>query len=746
MSGARVGAVAVAVAVAVALLLLTFFSHGSAVLAHANVDSADPAADSVLEAAPDRVVIRFTEPLEPSFSEIRVLDSSGARVDNGDSVVDPINPVVMSVSLGTLAKGTYTVGWKNVSTVDGHRVRGSFVFSVGEPSGEAAAIESDEPLFQSPAEPVVRWLVLLGILVVAGAASFELVVAGPVLRRRGSNDRLRRLWELHSTRLKAAALGLLVLASAVQLVMQASAIYEQSILSVLRGPVGTVLAETDWGRLWIWRMGLAAAMAGLTVAQARRYGSGAALNLLSLGIGVGLMATLSLTSHAAATVGTRGPAVANDLLHMAAASVWVGGLAGLLLLAATTVTVLAGPQRRRVLAAVVPRFSVMAGLSVATLVVTGLYGAWAQVTVLEALASPYGVTLRAKIALVIGLLLLGAVNLVWVRPRLATDDLAARWLHRLVAAEVVLAVLVVLTVGFLTALEPARQVASREGLGLPDSIGFAETVEGTDMALKIEPGTVGPNRFEVSLADRLGKPIDNASEVSVRVSYLDDDLGEQVLQAAPVGGGVYVAEEGRFSIAGAWQAELVVSRPDAFDGRTGFRFEVGTGGSGSIAPSPERGWVLLGAGLIVLGVVFLATGMPLGGLFTLRGAGVMTPGGLGLIAGVALLFNSELIGPSGAVSRNPFPPDAESLRIGAQVYADTCLACHGETGLGDGPAGMALDPPPGNLVVHVPLHSDAELYEFVSKGVPGTAMAALGERLTDDEIWHVVNYIRTFEE
>ena len=111
MSGARVGAVAVA------LLLLTFFSHGSAVLAHANVDSADPAADSVLEAAPDRVVIRFTEPLEPSFSEIRVLDSSGARVDNGDSVVDPINPVVMSVSLGTLAKPESTEGGRRVSVL-----------------------------------------------------------------------------------------------------------------------------------------------------------------------------------------------------------------------------------------------------------------------------------------------------------------------------------------------------------------------------------------------------------------------------------------------------------------------------------------------------------------------------------------------------------------------------------------------------------------------------------------------------
>ena len=126
MSGARVGAAAV---VAAAFMLAAAW-HGDAAHAHANLDSADPAPDSVLEEAPTRVVIRFTEPLEPSFSEIRVLDSSGARVDNGDSVVDANNPVVMSVSLPPLEDGTYTVGWKNVSTVDGHRVRGSFIFSV----------------------------------------------------------------------------------------------------------------------------------------------------------------------------------------------------------------------------------------------------------------------------------------------------------------------------------------------------------------------------------------------------------------------------------------------------------------------------------------------------------------------------------------------------------------------------------------------------------------------------------------
>ena len=741
MSGARVGAAAL-----VAALVLALVWHGDVVRAHAHLASADPAPDSVLEEAPDRVVIRFTEPLEPAFSEIRVLDSSGAGVDNGDSAVDPINPFVMSVSLAPLADGTYTVGWKNVSTVDGHPVRGSFIFSVGAPSEEMAVVEVEEALFYSPAEPFVGWALFMGVLLLVGVFSFELLIAGPVLVSRPSGDRLRRLWALHSTRLRAAALGLLALASALQLALQASAIHEETILAVFPGPMLTVLAETDWGRLWIWRAGLAAAIAGLMFAQARWPGREQALAVVSLGLGVGLLATLSLTSHAAATVDLGAPAVANDLVHMVAASVWVGGLAGLLLLAATALTTLAGPQSRRVLAAVVPRFSVLAGLSVATLVVTGVYSAWAQVTIVEALASPYGVALLAKIALVAGLLLLGAANLLWVRPRLSGDDGAARWLRRLVAAEVVAAVLVLLTVGFLTALEPARQVASREGLGAPDFMEFTGASEGADIALRIEPGTVGLNRFEVSLTDRLGEPIDNASDVSVRTSYLDDDFGEQVLQAAPVGGGRYVVEEGRFSIAGAWQTELVVRRPDAFDARTGFRFEIEAGGSGSIAPSPETGQVLLGAGLVVLGVLFLATGMPLGGLFTLRGAGVMTPGALALVAGAVFLFSSDLVGTSATASRNPFAPDAESLRIGAQVYEDTCQACHGETGLGDGPAGLALDPPPGNLLVHVPLHSDAELFAFVAEGIPGTAMAALGERLSDDEIWHVVNYIRTLEE
>ena len=56
-----------------------------------------------------------------------------------------------------------------------------------------------------------------------------------------------------------------------------------------------------------------------------------------------------------------------------------------------------------------------------------------------------------------------------------------------------------------------------------------------------------------------------------------------------------------------------------------------------------------------------------------------------------------------------------------------------------------MNPPPADLTVHVPLHPDRALFEFVRDGIPGTAMPALAATLSDEEIWHIINYIQTLE-
>ena len=722
------------------------------VSAHANLASAEPAPNSELETAPDRIIIWFTEPIEPSLSRIQVLDATGQRVDLDNSEVDDLNPLVMSVNLDPIPDGTYTVAWSNVSTVDGHRVRGSYVFAVGQPLSAAPVEATEQPLLQSPLAPVLSWLTFLTALAMIGGLVFDSLVTRPALlggRRSDAWETVGNSLSARSLRLVAIAAGVFLVASVGQLLLVTTITREVSFWGAFGGPLQDTVTGTDWGGLWVWRM--AATIAFGVALAGLRFASDLwrpAVGLLALALGGAVLWTLTLTSHGAATVEIRNLAIAADFLHLAASAFWIGALFHFALGVGLFRT-LSDEERREALADMVPRFSVIAALSVTVIVVTGVFSGWAQVTVTEALNTPYGATLIAKVALVLPLLMLGGLNLVWVRPRLRRDQASATWLRRFLLGEAAIAVLVLAAAGMLTSLEPARQVTSREIAEQRQFIAFSDTVNTDIIELEVTPGRVGANDLIVTLSDRLGSPIGNADEVVVRLVYLDSDLGDDTLVATSQGDGSYIRQDAQLSIAGGWQAELLIRRPDAFDARTAFRFEAvatGGGGSASISPSPSTAYLLLGAGLLVLGLLFLGAGLPLGGWFSRSGAGVMTPGVAGVAAGLLLLFNTQLgIGGSEVLS-NPFPPTSESLQLGAATYTQVCQACHGDAGRGDGPAGTGLLPLPADLVIHVPLHGDADLFRFIREGIPNTAMVPQRENLTEEQIWHTVNYIRTLDE
>ncbi|MFW6070676.1 MAG: CopD family protein, partial [bacterium] len=378
--------------------------------------------------------------------------------------------------------------------------------------------------------------------------------------------------------------------------------------------------------------------------------------------------------------------------------------------------------------------------SVGMLVITGLYSTWAQVTIAPALATPYGLTLLGKLALFLPMLALGALNLLRHAPRLRADERAGHWLRRAVSAEALLGLAVLLVVGLLTSLEPARQVAGREGLGQRRELAFQETVERTDVALAIEPALAGDNRFVVTLRDPLGRPVTNAGEVLLELAYLDEELGETSVTAQPDGDGRYVAEDVLLSVAGEWQVGVLVRRPDAFDARAAFRFDVLAGAGPTL--DAGRGYLLWGLELVLLGVLFLGVALWRGGRRrqpALTGVGV-----LGLAAGLALAVGGPmLLQAQEAAERNPIPPTAESVARGQALYADNCQSCHGATGEGDGPLAETLEAPPADLALHVPRHSDAELLAVISNGLPSTPMPAFGEQLSEEQMWHLINYLRS---
>lgn len=97
--------------------------------AHTRFLMSEPAPDDTLATAPQAVRLWFSHPVEADFSRIEVTNSGGQRVDNKDVARDADDAKALRVTLPTLTSGKYQVNWTAVSA-DGHRVKGTFSFSV----------------------------------------------------------------------------------------------------------------------------------------------------------------------------------------------------------------------------------------------------------------------------------------------------------------------------------------------------------------------------------------------------------------------------------------------------------------------------------------------------------------------------------------------------------------------------------------------------------------------------------------
>lgn len=106
------------------LFILPSSSH-----AHAFPSHSDPKVGSKISSSPSGVSIWFDADLEPAFSTISVQDSSGKKLDKGDSHIDSSDPKLLRVSVPELSSGKYKVLWDVVAR-DGHRTNGDFTFEI----------------------------------------------------------------------------------------------------------------------------------------------------------------------------------------------------------------------------------------------------------------------------------------------------------------------------------------------------------------------------------------------------------------------------------------------------------------------------------------------------------------------------------------------------------------------------------------------------------------------------------------
>jgi putative copper resistance protein D len=217
-----------------------------------------------------------------------------------------------------------------------------------------------------------------------------------------------------------------------------------------RETLETVLAQTLFGRVWIVRFALAAAL-GATLYLARRRAAFDTANAL---LAAGLLASLAWAGHAAAERGAdRVAHLAADAAHLLAAGAWLGALLPL-------AYVLAGSPSIELAERATRRFSIMGIACVSVLVLTGTASAWYTVGSVPALfGTSYGLLLLAKLALFAAMLAFAAANrLRWTPPLRAAGGeamLALRRLRRNAIAETSLGVAVLGVVGALGVTVPA---------------------------------------------------------------------------------------------------------------------------------------------------------------------------------------------------------------------------------------------------------------------------------------------------
>jgi mono/diheme cytochrome c family protein len=223
----------------------------------------------------------------------------------------------------------------------------------------------------------------------------------------------------------------------------------------------------------------------------------------------------------------------------------------------------------------------------------------------------------------------------------------------------------------------------------------------------------------------------------LRFEPLDGRLPPSELALDELADGEYSAQGANLSLPADWRVRAVVRRTDRFDAFADFPVD--------LTPVDRRAvwsraaWMSL---VLVAAAYLFAQLRLVGRRSAFLGYGLLPALALAL-AGFSLAARPAPVDAGDRI--NPIPPTSGSVARGAELYQIQCAACHGASGRGDGPVGLTLRPPPADLSQHaVPgVHSDGQLFEWISRGYPGSVMPAFEDRLSDEDRWHLVNFIRT---
>ena len=461
-------------ALAVAVALVTLLVAVPAASAHAILLRAEPAIGGVSATPPDELLLQFTEPVEPKFSQIEVTNDKGDSVTRGPLTRADDEASLVIALQPSLADGWYRVEWHALS-VDGHRIQGVFSFGVGD-AGPAPEIGSLAGGDAATGSIVLRFGMLGSLLLGVGLTAFRLLLVRPA-----DDVRPRALW-----RIDGILLGLIVLAlifTPLYTAHETALFGDRSLLDA--GWIAENLRSTAFGRGYTDLVVLLAIFATVTVIALRtgkRW-----LGIAAVAVGAGALLVPGLVGHPGQG-SVPALAVPLDWLHLCAAATWAGGLLGLALVG------------RDAASRIAPRFSTLALLAVIALAWTGVIAALENVKSISNLVDTgYGRSLIVKSVLL-------AATMPFALRNLRSSRAGLKLRLPFVRVELSLVTVIIVAAAVLTTLPPpgrgaTTQVAAAGDAATVVNTGAQQDPDGPEAGEPTPPPTldVGPGPIDSAL-------------------------------------------------------------------------------------------------------------------------------------------------------------------------------------------------------------------------------------------------------
>jgi len=568
------------------LLLLTFLILVIGVpsaYAHPFLLESDPSQAVNAPIGTTQIITKYSEAVEINFSELKVFDSNGNQIDNGDTAYYEGESSLV-ITTPPLEDGTYTVTSKVLSKVDGHLVRAAIIFGVGEAQVDVSLLESqDESETTFLPEAAARFPGIVGQTVVLGSTISAIAIWGTQRKHFGKENLtlINQTYRSKFSKITGAALVGVLASNFVMIAVQTVRL-ETSPIDVL---------GTTFGATWLIRMIITIILLGIWFWMERKPRLTNKKHVPMLIVSLALIFTTTMFGH-----GTASELVAPlilDYVHNLLASVWIGGVIFFSFVILPTLAKLDWMEKEKTVLAILPRYSGMVTIALGILIITGPTLLWfLESDVTSITNSTYGLLIFAKIFLALIMIGLGAYFQFKVqRPAVKNlggaigagvfgfgekppdiskegfepptiEALASKKLAKPLKASAVIGIILLGVVSLLVNSSlPAGEVQTADAQSA--TFGFSSVLfsEQAKFDVSVLPVGVGPNTISVIVSTIDGEPMSDISGLKIKVSNPQRNISPIEISTIQSSDEITEFEgEATFGFAGTWQIEIEAQR------------------------------------------------------------------------------------------------------------------------------------------------------------------------------------------